>query len=248
MVELDIESELCTLRREVSLSVGWAQFAEKLYEWTGVDPRDMRLVMTTADGKVQQVDGDVRQRAGTVEQEFPGGLRKVQVQDTNESSVVHALRREMEGGEAGDVAFKLSDEAYASRADSVLSWKREQKLGAFDPEVRTRLAQERETQALAAAALPVGERCAVRTGGAPERRGWLRYVGPVHELGEENIWCGVEFDEPVGRNDGTFNGRAYFGPVHNNHGAFVKPTSVAVGPQFAPLADEELRLSDDDEL
>ncbi|AAS53425.2 AFR054Wp [Eremothecium gossypii ATCC 10895] len=248
MVELEIESELCALRREVALGVGWAQFAEKLHEWTGVDPRDMRLVVTTADGKEQEVDGDVRQRAGTVEQAFPGGVRRVQVQDTNEGSVVHALRREMEGDGGEEAAFRLSDEAYAGRADSVLAWKREQQLGAFDPEVRTRLAQERETQALAAAALPVGARCAVRTRGAPERRGWLRYVGPVDELGAENTWCGVEFDEPVGRNDGTFNGRAYFGPVHSNHGAFVKPTAVAVGPQFAPLADDELRLSDDDEL
>ena len=46
----------------------------------------------------------------------------------------------------------------------------------------------------------VGMRCEVYPG---QRRGTVRFVGEIAATG---YWVGVQFDEPVGRNDGTVKG------------------------------------------
>lgn len=88
----------------------------------------------------------------------------------------------------------------------------------------------------------------MKTADQPERRGWLRFVGVVPQLNETDIWCGIEFDEPVGKNNGSFRGSSYFGPVKPNYGGFVRPSSVETGKKFTPLLDDELLSSDEDEL
>jgi dynactin complex subunit len=35
------------------------------------------------------------------------------------------------------------------------------------------------------------------------------------------IWIGIEFSQPVGRNDGTLQGVTYFGPLQPNHGLLM---------------------------
>ncbi|AMD19377.1 HBR476Cp [Eremothecium sinecaudum] len=245
MVSIDISSDLCSTTRDIPLSLTWEQFTRKLYDITGVLPQDMKLQITTQEGTEKTVELSQFQNAGTLSSTFPHGFSKVEVQDSNEGSVVNALKRDLEGNGEPVAGFTLSEEEYARRADSVLNWKKENQLGAFSPDLRAKLETERERQARAASALKVGERCSVKTSEQPERRGWLRFVGPLEALHDNEIWCGVEFDEPVGKNDGSFKGTVYFGPVKDNYGAFVKPSSVEIGPQFVPLIDEELLLSED---
>lgn len=38
--------------------------------------------------------------------------------------------------------------------------------------------------------------------------GYLRYLGPTDFA--EGIWCGVELDQPMGKNDGTVQVRVVF--------------------------------------
>lgn len=52
--------------------------------------------------------------------------------------------------------------------------------------------------------LDVGERVMVSGG----KIGYLRYLGPTDFA--EGIWCGVELDQPMGKNDGTVQGKGYF--------------------------------------
>ncbi|KAG5675079.1 hypothetical protein PVAND_005011 [Polypedilum vanderplanki] len=59
------------------------------------------------------------------------------------------------------------------------------------------------------------------------RAGILRYRGePAFASG---IWCGVEYEEPVGKNDGSVSGQRYF-KCAPNHGIFVPEGKVVLSP------------------
>ncbi|CAK7223715.1 hypothetical protein SCUCBS95973_005273 [Sporothrix curviconia] len=162
--------------------------------------------------------------------------------------------------------YVLPAEAYAAKTDSVLAWKKAQKLGRFDPNApehaRARIAAfaaEAEARGIVA-----GKRC--RVGGDDMRRGVVKYVGEVPEIGAAaaeaivanpsaseqaaqgaaGTWVGVELDEPVGgKNDGSISGTRYWGadpepgaPVLKR-GVFVRPERVEAGDEYGPLDDLE---------
>ena len=84
----------------------------------------------------------------------------------------------------------------------------------------------------------VGARCEVAGG----RRGAIRYIGKT-VLGE-GWWMGVQYDEPVGKNDGTVKGEKYF-ECDDKYGGMVRPNLVVVGdfPEkdlFSDSSDEEI--------
>ncbi len=96
--------------------------------------------------------------------------------------------------------------------DSVLAWKKKQKLGRFDPNAPTLV--EAKLRAIDTEiknrGIEVGKRC--RVGGEDERRGEIMYVGDVEEIpGGAGKWIGVKLDEPVGKNDGSLAGKRYWG-------------------------------------
>lgn len=72
--------------------------------------------------------------------------------------------------------------------------------------------------------------------------GACRYVGKVPEL-PLGHWVGVEYDEPVGKNDGSVKGSRYFSAAAG-YGGMVRPSNVAVG-NFAPA---EVEFDDEDEI
>ena len=97
--------------------------------------------------------------------------------------------------------------------------------------------------------MEVGNRCEVAPGG---RRGEVKFIGEVpFELTEKQMptmggyWIGVQYDEPVGRNDGTFKGHRVF-ECQQGFGGFVRPKLVTVGD--FPEVDLMDMDSDDDEL
>jgi len=122
-------------------------------------------------------------------------------------------------GQLSDVSqvekFELSAEAYAQRsgnpmppeashsslnlspADTVLAHKQRQKLGRF-AEKPDEESQETEEDVN----IQVGSRCQVEsTEPGFHKRGAVRFVGKTKfALG---VWVGVEYDEPIGKNDGS---------------------------------------------
>ena len=93
-----------------------------------------------------------------------------------------------------------------------------------------------------ASSIEPGDRCEVNPGG---KRALVRFVGNGVESLPEGFWVGVEYDEPVGKNDGRppKSERRLF-ECAPNHGGFVRPASVTVG-DFPP-ADGALFDSEDE--
>lgn len=143
------------------------------------------------------------------------------------------------------VEFKLSEEEYQKRQDSVLSWKQNNNLGRFDPNFNRVKTEEQKQNEEKAHGMKVGDRCRV-INIEGERRGLIKFLGKIDLLDNgDNIWVGIEFDEPVGKNNGSINGVVFF-TAKNKHGSFVKPKHVEVGdfPELDPFDDDD----DDEEL
>ncbi|GME26992.1 putative cap-gly domain-containing protein [Neofusicoccum parvum] len=138
--------------------------------------------------------------------------------------------------------YVMPPEEYETRKDSVLAWKKAQKLGRFDPnapsiEEQKVKALEREVEERGIA---VGARCQLLPAGTDGRRGTVAFVGPVPELPPPaGPWVGVTLDEPTGKNDGSAKGVRYF-QCKANCGAFVRPEKVEVGdfPEIDEFAEE----------
>ncbi|KAI5302957.1 hypothetical protein KEM55_000788 [Ascosphaera atra] len=153
--------------------------------------------------------------------------------------------------------YSLPTEQYEQLSDSVLAWKRRQKLGRFNPDAPTPEEQLREQvakdeEAIKNNDISEGKRAIILPSVLPHlRRGTIRYVGPVptipssfSKLLAENtelpppLWVGIELDEPTGKNDGTVGGKRYFECLQNR-GVFVKPDKVEVG-DWAVLGLDDL--------
>lgn len=150
--------------------------------------------------------------------------------------------------------YIMPEEQYERLDDSVLAWKKKQKLGRFDPSAKSleQLVEERAEKdrgEIQRKGIKVGSRC--RINGSDERRGMVRYVGEIEGLGGDRekgcVWIGVEFDEPVGRNDGSVEvesekghekeKKKVFQTRGKNYGGLVRPEKVEVGDEFGVLDD-----------
>ena len=135
----------------------------------------------------------------------------IQIADTNPSITFT--------GQLSDVSqvekFELSEEAYAQRSgnytpskvlrsslnlcptDTVLAHKQRQKLGRFAEK-----SDEEPRRAEEDVNVQVGSRCQVEsTEPGFHKRGTVRFVGNTKFA--SGVWVGVEYDEPIGKNDGS---------------------------------------------
>ncbi|KAI9670151.1 MAG: hypothetical protein M1817_004488 [Caeruleum heppii] len=231
-IPLLITSPSSSSERRITPSWTIAQLKQKLEPITGIPPASQRLVVShngssRGEGIIRADDEE-----GTTLEGF--GLRRgeeISVQDLRPPSARPNLT-----DPSSVPKYSLPEETYHSLSNSVLAWKRSQKLGRFDPTAPERVeaarqSHEREAQRRR---IDVGRRC--RLGGhEAERRGTVRYVGDVEEIaasgaGKGGWWVGVELDEPVGKNDGSVGGRRYFeiGGT-GKRGVFVRPERVEIG-------------------
>jgi len=145
--------------------------------------------------------------------------------------------------------YEISDEDYVKREDNFRKWKANKK--AADPtwtmakEVKTnqdKKAMEKdpnfvpepfETKAAitddehladVAAGMKVGDRCEVTVGG---KRGDVQYVGKIPQIAP-GWFIGVQYDEPVGKNDGSLKGKRFF-QCPPKYGGFLRPDKLQVG-------------------
>ncbi|KAF9427886.1 hypothetical protein BGZ94_003937 [Podila epigama] len=161
----------------------------------------------------------------------------IHVIDTNPSRIK---------GQYNDVSlvekFELADEEYEKRTDSVLAFKRRNNLGRFNDASSNASATSAQNAAYeeAAKSIKTGDRCEVDVGGANlKRRGTVQFIG-LTEF-QSGIWVGVQYDEPLGKNDGSVQGVRYF-TCPPNYGSFVRPDKVETGdfPEEDLFSDEDI--------
>lgn len=94
---------------------------------------------------------------------------------------------------------RLLTEHFA-QIDTVLAYKKRNQLGRFAPSASP---APHAAPPIPSDLVP-GARCQVSLSDELKRRGTVRFVGPT-EFGPQDgsVWVGVEWDEPVGKNDGT---------------------------------------------
>ncbi|KAM0746866.1 hypothetical protein T439DRAFT_329551 [Meredithblackwellia eburnea MCA 4105] len=135
--------------------------------------------------------------------------------------------------------FELTKEEYEARPDTVLAYKQRHKLGRFaDGASSTSIAEQ---EAPLDPALVSGARCEVSLSPELSRRGTVRFVGPTEFGAKDGLtWVGVEWDEPVGKGDGSVEGKRYFKTLPQR-ASFVRPDKVVVGdfPEIDPFAEDE---------
>lgn len=91
--------------------------------------------------------------------------------------------------------YEISEEEYAKRNDSVMAFKIRNKLGRFSDKVTAEAEQVPDH-------IKIGDRCQVTTKNVPPRRGQVMYIGKIGD--KLGIFVGIRYDEPCGKNDGTF--------------------------------------------
>ncbi|KAI8334404.1 CAP Gly-rich domain-containing protein [Chlamydoabsidia padenii] len=134
--------------------------------------------------------------------------------------------------------FELTQDEYQNRTDTVRAFKERNKLGRFSDEAQEQQAQFERDNEEAASQIKVGDRCQVDLGDLP-RRGTVRFLGPTEF--QPGLWVGIQYDEPLGKNDGSVKGVRYF-TCPAKYGTFVRPIKVTVGD----YPEEELLMTDDE--
>jgi len=88
-------------------------------------------------------------------------------------------------------------------SDTVLAYKMRNQLGRF-ASTSTSASSSHSIETEVPADLIAGARCEVALSDELSRRGTVRFVGPT-EFGakDDSVWVGVEWDEPVGKGNGT---------------------------------------------
>lgn len=230
MFSVFITLELVLAERRVLAEWTLEELKQKLEPVTGVRPADMHLAVYHSVGEAVAVEAPDSALVGSVGIE---AQLRIHVSDTRPDLELSQVAADWKA-DRSEEAFVLLEQQYEQRADLVLAWKKQQQLGRFDPGYSQRAEAAVQQQQAAAAALVVGLRCRV----GEVRVGYVRYVGAVPEIAG-GVWCGVEFDEPLGKNNGSVKGTVYF-ECRPCHGSFVRPAAVEVGDFSAPsLLDED---------
>ena len=118
----------------------------------------------------------------------------------------------------------LDDEDYNKRTGTVREYLKQNKLGMFSEEAQAKKSTDEGKEE--AEMLSIGSRCLVTIPNLPARKGTIKFIGKTEF--KDGYWIGVRFDEPVGKNNGSVNGKRYF-ECDDKFGAFVKPKFVQMG-------------------
>ncbi|PYH41163.1 TBCB family protein [Aspergillus saccharolyticus JOP 1030-1] len=224
------------------------QLKTKLETMTGVPPSCQRLRLKSPGHQEQWVEGD-----DSIIGDW-GLMRGSELE-------VHDTRPQATRPNFTDLSsvekYVLPPSTYEALPNSVLAWKKIQKLGRFDPNAVSpgeamRSQVLRDINEVERKGIAVNKRAIVLPSSPPHvRRGTIRFVGPVPTIpfpGIESdllendstfpVWVGIELDEPLGKNDGSVGGKSYF-ICPAKTGVFVKPEKVEVG-DWPPLGLDDL--------
>ncbi|KAI9467756.1 hypothetical protein LPJ78_001714 [Coemansia sp. RSA 989] len=138
--------------------------------------------------------------------------------------------------------YEMADDEYDAKQNTVRAFKRRHNMGRFADNKSAMSIDDDDEYEKEAREIKVGSRCRVSFQQAGmERLGTVRFVGKTQF--RSGFWVGVEFDEPVGKNDGSVNNVRYF-TCSPEHGSFVRPDMVTAGD----FPEEDLFASDLEEM
>ncbi|KAG7663295.1 uncharacterized protein J8A68_003209 [[Candida] subhashii] len=248
-INVFVTSNLTSSERRISPQWSMAHLKERLETITGIKPENQTLhyypnqhsnvfsKLSTSEDYITDKDKDTFLTSLNL-----NAYSRIHVIDEDPDSAVNELSKETDIGidnNNNEPEFKLSEAEYVKRADSALQWKKENRLGRFDPNYEALREKEQQENKVKLSEMKVGDRCrTINIEG--ERRGVVRYIGKIQVIDQgESDWVGIEFDEPVGRNDGSIAGFRVF-ECRPGHGSFVKPKQVEVGdfPELDPFASD----------
>ncbi|KAI9836219.1 MAG: hypothetical protein M1819_001556 [Sarea resinae] len=198
-------SNTTSSERRVTPAWSLAHFKTKLEPITGIPPSCQRLTY-----RAYETQAPVPMEAGAGESEDDVQVGRwalvrygvVEVTDTRPPSMRGPA---ITADDPSVEKYRMPESTYEALPSTVLSWKKSQKLGRFDP--KAPVVEKMKVEALEREVVERGIRPSLRCRLIPSstpRHGTIRYVGPVPELpGLAGPWVGVELDEPTGRNDGS---------------------------------------------
>lgn len=237
-IEVYITSALTSSERRVLPQWSLGYFKQRLELITGVTPPDQKLQYYPHDDSLEVIDLPSDDNV-LISLLSIRPYSRIHVIDTNPLSEASELAQA--GGATPE--YHMTDDEYSRRSDTVLEWKRNNQLGRFDPNYQADVQRRNRENIDKALTMKVGDRCRV-INIEGERRGSVRYIGTIEPLDKgESVWVGIEFDEPVGKNDGSIGAVRVFS-CNPKHGSFVKPKTVEVGdfPEIDPFADSDEEL------
>ncbi|KAM3565121.1 hypothetical protein MY1884_000371 [Beauveria asiatica] len=234
-VPMYVISENASSERRITPSWSIDTFRTKLEPITGIPPSSQRLSLKSSKG-AESVALEAADEENTPLSSFAlAAYGEIHVLDTRPAGM-----RVNFNDTSGVEKYVMPEGEYEKKTDSVLAWKRAQKLGRFDPNApnQEHMRVSGFEQEIGQRGITVGKRC--RVGGEDTRRGVVKYVGEVAEIPNgAGPWIGVHLDEPVGKNDGSIAGKRYWGEDSTmKHGIFVRPERIEVG-EFPAMDDLE---------
>jgi len=240
-IPLLIVSENSSSERRISPSWSIAQLKSRLEPVTGVPASCQRLSLKIGSQAAQPIEA--ADEESTILAAWPlQAYAEIKIVDTRPPGA-----RPNYTDTSAVEKYNMSTEDYESRTDSVMAWKKSQKLGRFDPNA-PEIEQAKikaSFQEVEARGIKTSLRCRILPSN-DHRRGAVAFVGEVPEIkGSVGAWVGVALDEPTGKNDGSVNGTRYF-ECAPNCGVFLRAERVEVG-DFPELSlDDELADSDEE--
>ncbi|KAJ3104726.1 hypothetical protein HDU97_008905 [Phlyctochytrium planicorne] len=248
IVTLFVSAEGVSSERRFNRSITILDLKERLSPITGVPASTMKLSVFASVPKSSNADSNNNTSSSSGETLvchlndedrmlgfYPlSDFMSLQVTDTNPAR---------QKGAFTDLSlvekYEMKDEEYEKRQDSVLAYKKRNKIGRFADGASvsnaSTLAEEFKEEA---SKINVGDRCQVSPQGGEEedslvKRGTVRFVGQTDV--KPGYWVGIELDEPIGKHDGTVAGKSYF-TCKPKFGIMVRPNRVEVGD----FAEEDL--------
>ena len=116
--------------------------------------------------------------------------------------------------------YEISKEEYSNLTGTVQHFLKENKMGKYKPTPNPPSINEKTSDF---PDIKPGLRCFVE---GLNKYGTIQYFGPFHKkIGQ--VFVGIEYDEPVGKHNGTIDGNFYF-KAKSKHGALVRPQIVTL--------------------
>lgn len=223
MVRLFITHSVLPIQTEKpfdeTMTVG--ELKRKIYQMVGTSPEAMKLELYSGNDRLihsalHQNNNQTLTNLGITED-----YMRIHVVDQDKSNQ-QALN------DLNDVSqvkkYEISEEDYDKRQDTFRKWKEKHILPYMKKSKNHTIDQNQYNDPSCVDSNWMNQRCEIQN--ELKSRGTIAYVGKIHS--SPGYWVGVKLDEPVGKNDGSAQGKKYF-DASPKYGIFVRPDQIKIG-------------------